>query len=382
MPSEPIFCDHNAGAPVRPEAFETLVRALAAAGNPSSTHGFGRRAKAAMETAREQVAAAIGASAQNVVFTSGATEALHLAVSAARRAGVQALIVSALEHDALAEGAAALWPGHVVAPATANGLVDLDALESLLVDRRGALVALMLANNETGAIQPVRQAARLVREAGGLLLVDAAQALGRIGVDMAELDASYLVLSSHKAGGPPGVGALALAPGAPFASPRLGGGQELGRRPGTENVPAIAGFGAAVAAATRDLAHEAPRLSELRDAFEAGLKTRFPDAAIFAAAAPRLPNTSLFALPGLPAETALIALDLAGVAVSSGAACSSGKVRPSRVLSAMGVDAALARCALRVSFGWSSKSEDVPRLLDALTRAAARVRPVTLEGAA
>jgi cysteine desulfurase len=374
----PIYCDHNAGAPVRPEAGEALARALALGGNPSSVHGAGRAAKAVMEDARERVAGAVGASAENVVFTSGATEALHLALAAVQASGAaQRLIISAIEHDAMNEQASLVWPDVDVAPVGADGLVDIAALKKLLAsDARPALVAVMLANNETGAIQPIGKVAACVREAGGLLLVDGAQAIGRMGVDIADLDASYLVLSSHKAGGPQGAGALVLAPGAPFATTRRGGGQERGRRPGTENVPAIAGFAAAVECAVRDLDSEAVRLAALRDRFERGLPG---DAVIFAKDAPRLPNTSLFALPGMSAETAVIALDLDGLCVSSGAACSSGKVRPSRVLSAMGVAVDVSKRALRVSFGWSSREADVDAALAAIGKVFVRRR--ALEGA-
>lgn len=374
MTRSPVYCDYNAGAPVRAEAAVAMSRALAAGGNPSSVHAFGRRARALIETAREQLGAAVGARPENIVFTSGATEALHLALDCA---GAASVIVSALEHDAIYEQAVRTR-GAQIAPATAEGVIDLDALAALLAKAaKPALVALQLANNETGVIQPVAKAAALCREHGAALLVDAAQGLGRIGVDMAELDATYLVVSSHKIGGPPGAGALVLAPGAPFLTTRFGGGQERGRRPGTENMPAIVGFGAAAEWAVRELESEAPRLAAMRDRFESKLPN---DAAVFGRNAPRLPNTSNFALPGVSAETAVIALDLEGVAVSSGAACSSGKVRSSRVLSAMGVEASLAKAALRVSFGHDSREDDVDRVLVALTKTALRRR--TLEGAA
>lgn len=375
-----VYCDHNAGAPVRPAALEALSRALALGGNPSSVHWAGRRAKALMEEARERVGQAVGAPAENVVFTSGATEALHLALEAVKASGaVRSLILSAIEHDALAEHAPRVWPNVFTAPVLPEGVIDLSALERLLAQAPGpALVALQLANNETGAIQPVAKAAALVRQHGGLLLVDAAQGLGRLAVDIAALDAAYLVLSSHKVGGPPGAGALVLAPGAPFSGVRFGGGQERGRRPGTENVAALAGFGVAAEIAARDWREESTRIAALRDQFEANLPR---DALVFSAAAPRLANTSLIAMPGLTAETAVIALDLEGVAVSSGAACSSGKVRASRVLAAMGVDSEIARSTLRFSFGWNSTQADVDTALRALSAVAARRRPA-LEGAA
>lgn len=367
MTRTPIYCDYNAGAPLRAEAAVAMARAMAQAGNASSVHSFGRRARAQLEDAREKIGAGIGAAAENVVFTSGASEALQLAMTSA---GAASLIISAVEHDAVFEHATRALKADRVAPVDANGVIDLEALARLLPDApKPALVALQLANNETGAIQPVAKVAALCREHGALLLVDAAQAFGRIPIDIADLDATYLVVSSHKLGGPTGVGALILAPGAPFATMRFGGGQERGRRPGTENAGAIVGFGVAVEWALRDLAEESARVAALRDRFEAGLPG---DAFVFGADAKRLPNTSNFALPGLAAETAVIAMDLEGVAISSGAACSSGKVRSSRVLAAMGVEPALAKAALRVSFGHESKESDVDEALNALAKITAR----------
>lgn len=356
-----VYADYNASAPLRPEAAEAMNAALRVTGNPSSIHSAGRATRRILEDARESVASAVGARVENVVFTSGATEALHLALRGARAASV---IVSATEHDACFAEAIAL--GAKVAPVTRGGEVDLAALQAILRDAaKPALVAVMLANNETGIVQPIARIASLVREAGGLLLVDAAQALGRMAVSIGDLDASYLVVSSHKIGGPQGIGALVLAPGAPFAAMHAGGGQERGRRPGTENIAAAAGFGAAAAVAARDVEVAAVRLAMRRDVFEQDLPR---DAIVFGRDSVRLPNTSLFALPGVRAETAVIALDLAGVAVSSGAACSSGKVRESRVLKAMGVDEALAKSALRVSFGWNSTTEDAERAAAAVAK--------------
>jgi len=367
MNKTPVYCDYNAGAPVRAEAAVAMSRALAAGGNPSSVHASGRRARALIEDAREKLARMLGANAANVVLTSGATEALHLALAGASAAS---LIMSAVEHDAVYEHATRGLNAARVAPVDAKGLIDLAALAALLAGApRPALVAVQLANNETGVIQPIGRVAALCREHGALLLVDAAQAFGRIPVDIADIDATYLVVSSHKLGGPPGAGALALAPGAPFAILRFGGGQERGRRPGTENMPAAVGFAVAAEWALREREVEAKRLAAMRNRFEASLPR---DAIVFGAEAPRLPNTSNFALPDLIAETAVIAMDLEGVAVSSGAACSSGKVRSSRVLAAMGVAPELARGALRVSFGHESKESDVDAALRALHKIAAR----------
>ena len=367
MKKTPVYCDYNAGAAVRAEAAVAMSRALAAGGNPSSVHSTGRRARALIEDAREKLAGMLGASAENVVLTSGATEALHLALTSTDAAS---LVISAVEHDAVHEHATRALKTQQIAPVDANGVIDLAALGALLSEApKPALVAVQLANNETGVIQPIARVAALCREHGALLLVDAAQAFGRIPVSMTDLDATYLVVSSHKLGGPPGAGALVLAPGGPFVTTRFGGGQERGRRPGTENMPAVVGFAVAAEWALRDLDKDAKRLSAMRDRFEAGLPR---DAVIFGANTKRLPNTSNFALPGLSAETAVIAMDLEGVAVSSGAACSSGKVRSSRVLAAMGVAPELAKGALRVSFGHESKETDVDEALHALGKVVAR----------
>jgi len=367
MTKTPIYCDYNAGAPIRAEAAVAMSRALAAGGNASSVHSVGRRMRAMIEDARERIASALDASAENVVFTSGATEALHLVLTST---GAASVIVSSVEHDAVFEHAGKALKADMVASIGADGLIDVTALATLLESApKPAMVAVQLANNETGVIQPIAKIAALCREHGALLLVDAAQAFGRIPVSIADLDAAYLVVSSHKLGGPPGAGALVLAPGAPFVTTRFGGGQERGRRPGTENGASLVGFAVAVEWALSDLDGEAARVSAMRDRFEAALPK---DAAVFGATAPRLPNTSNFALPGITAETAVIAMDLEGVAVSSGAACSSGKVRSSRVLGAMGVAPELAKAALRVSFGHESKDSDVDEALSALAKITSR----------
>ncbi|MGD9979926.1 MAG: cysteine desulfurase family protein [Hyphomonadaceae bacterium] len=367
MTKTPVYCDYNAGAPIRAEAAVAMSRALAAGGNASSVHSVGRRMRAMIEDARERIAGALDASAENVVFTSGATEALHLVLG---NSDTASLIVSAVEHDAVFEHARRAVRSEHVAPVDPGGLLDLRALEGLLaMTPKPALAAVQLANNETGVIQPIAQIATLCRQHGAMLLVDAAQALGRIPVSIADLDATYVVVSSHKIGGPPGAGALVLAPGAPFITTRFGGGQERGRRPGTENGAAVVGFATAVEWALKGMECESHRIASIRDRFEARLPS---DAVVFGASAPRLPNTSNFALPGLAAETAVIAMDLEGVAISSGAACSSGKVRSSRVLAAMSVPADLAKAALRVSFGHESKESDVEDVLNALSKVAAR----------
>ncbi len=361
MHKRAIYCDYNAGAPVRPEAAVAMARALAVGGNASSVHSFGRRARALIEEAREIVAGALAARPENVVFTSGATEAAHLAMATA---GAASCIVSAVEHDCISAHAPRIFAHHVVAAVDAAGIIDIAALDlALRAQPKPALVCVQAANNETGVVQPIAKIAALCREHAALLLVDAAQPFGRVPVSIATLDATYLIVSSHKIGGPPGAGALVLAPGAPFVTTRFGGGQERGRRPGGEGMPAIVGFGVAVDWARRELDTEPQRWRAMRDRFESNLPK---DTVVFGANVERLPNTSNFAVPGMTAETAVIALDLEGVAVSSGAACSSGKVRVSRVLSAMGIPADIAKAALRVSFGYASHGSDVDALLTAI----------------
>jgi len=355
-----IYLDYNATSPLREESREAVGAALDLVGNPSSVHGFGREARRSVEAARESVAALVGAAPAEVVFTSGATEANNLALGAV---GGRDLLTSEIEHPSVLEAADAER-----LPVDAQGLVDLTALQSQLERREGrAFVSVMLANNETGIVQPIAEISALVKAAGGLLHCDAVQAVGRLPVDMAELGVDYLSLSSHKLGGPKGAGALIAREGAPLVAQQRGGGQERRLRAGTENVPAIVGFGAACRAIDRDFA-ESAAFQSWRNRFEDRLLAMAPDTRIFGRAARRLANTSCFANPFLPAETQLIALDLAGIAVSSGSACSSGKVSASHVLLAMGVEPALAGSALRVSLGWASREADLDCFLEAWGR--------------
>jgi len=315
-----------------------------------------------IEDARSAIAEAVGAQARNVIFTSSGTEAnvLALVPTAAR----DRLLVSAIEHPSVLAGGR--FPAGSVEhlPVTGSGEVDLAALERRVAALEGrALVSLMLANNETGVVQPVSQAASVVHAAGGTLHVDAVQAAGRIPCDINALDADLLTLSGHKIGAPKGIGALVgRAPVDPLVK---GGGQERGLRGGTENVAGIAGFGAAAAAARGGLASARGRMAALRDRLEAGLKGTSPQMIIFGAQSERLPNTTLFAVPGMKAETAVIAFDLAGVAVSAGSACSSGKVQPSHVLAAMGVPPQLATAAVRVSLGPGTTESEIERFIEA-----------------
>jgi cysteine desulfurase len=361
--TERAYLDWNATAPLRPQARAAMVEALDAIGNPSSVHAEGREARAIVEAARERVAILVGAEPRHVVFTASGTEANMLALSPQTGGRWQRLLVSAIEHPSVRSGGR--FSGIEEVAVTAAGVVDLGDLAKRLTEGPPALVSMMLANNETGVVQPIKEAACLVHEAGGLLHVDAVQAVGRIPCDINVLEADLLTLSGHKIGGPKGAGALVKR--APLNLDPLvtGGGQERGERAGTENVAAIAGFGAAAGAAEANLAGESTRMRGLRDRLEAGLRAATPGLTIFGAEAERLPNTTLFALDGLKAETAIIRFDLEGVAVSSGAACSSGKVQPSHVLKAMGVSPALARSAVRVSLGPTSTEDDIERFLTA-----------------
>ncbi len=357
-----IYFDANATEPVRPAALAAAVTALRTAGNPASVHAAGRAARRLLDGARECLAARFGADPAHLVFTSGGTEADALAIHALGRG--RRCIVGATEHDAVRAAA----PGAAVLPVDGNGVADLDALRRLLAAGPPALVCLMLANNETGAIQPVAAAAALCRAADALLHVDAVQAAGRIPVDLAALGADSLALSGHKLGGPMGAGALLLGPRAAdvFAPLIAGGGQERGRRGGTPPLPAIAGF----AAAAEEGAADSGRLGPLRDRIEH--EAASAGAVVIGAGAPRLANTTCLALPGVRAETQVIALDLAGVQVSAGAACSSGKVARSHVLDAMGLGA-LAGEAIRVSLPWSAREAEVAGFIGAYHAVAARL---------
>ena len=375
------YLDHNATSPLRPSARAAMLAALEAGGNASSVHGPGRSARARIDDARERVARFVGCADSAVVFTSGGSEANSLTLRGAVAGALAAeeritrLFVSAIEHESVRATAAALVdsiPGLKLStiPVTADGVIDVGVFRLQLMQGKGrALVSVMAANNETGVIQDWAGVRRLLDTDGGeaaLLHVDAVQAAGRIPISFAALGADYITISAHKLGGPQGAGALILNEGAPFSPLVNGGGQEMGRRAGTENVAAISGFGMAVEESA-DLS-AMRRVESLRDRFETELLRVAPDAVIFGRGVSRISNTSNFAVPGLSAETALIALDLDGVAISSGSACSSGKVKPSHVLAAMGVDAALARGGLRVSFGWSSREEDVDAAIASLRR--------------
>ncbi|MBM3592386.1 MAG: aminotransferase class V-fold PLP-dependent enzyme [Alphaproteobacteria bacterium] len=346
-----LYLDANATEPMRPEAITAMAETMALPGNPSSVHAEGRAARRILEEAREAIAARFGARGRDLVFTSGGTEANALAIrglAAGRR-----VLVGATEHPAVL---AAAGPDAGTIPVLADGTLDLAALEAALRAGGPALVAVMVANNETGALHPVEKITEICQAHGALLHLDAVQVPGRLPFMLGPADS--MALSAHKLGGPKGVGALLLRPGLDPAPILTGGGQEAGRRGGTEALPAIAGFAAATACPQPE------GLAGLRDAIEAGIKTLAPEVIIAGRDAPRLPNTTSLILPGVAAETQVIALDLAGVAVSAGAACSSGKVRQSHVLAAMGYGADAA-CAIRVSLPWNASADTPARFLQA-----------------
>lgn len=381
MSDQRTYLDHNATAPLRPEARAAVLAAFDLVGNASSVHAEGRRSREAVEVAREHVAALVGAKPEEVVFTSGATEANNWVV----RGGWDRLLVGATEHDSVLAPARSSRSDVIELRCCAGGLVDvasiagaLPALHPSLVAPHpyplptggrgtcgaGGLVSIHLANAETGVVQPIAEAAEVARRSGYLVHGDAVQAVGRVAVDFRALGIDFMSISAHKLGGPKGVGALVIREGIELRPLLAGGGQERRRRSGTENVAAIAGFGAAAAAALEGLGDMA-RVTRLRDRLEAGVKAITPDAVVIGSQSSRIPNTSCIALVGADASTLLIQLDLAGIAVSAGSACSSGKIGGSHVLAAMGIDSRLARGAIRVSLGPTTTEHDVERFIAA-----------------
>jgi len=365
------YLDWNATTPLRPEAVAAISATLASCGNPSSVHSWGRMARQTLEHAREAVAALLGPiSPDGVVFVSGGTEANHLALLGAER---ERVLVSDVEHDSVRQA----FSRSEAIPVDGDGVVAIDALDRLLAaDSRPALVSVMFANNETGVIQPVAEIAAIARNHGALFHCDAVQAAGKLVLDAEEIGADLISLSAHKLGGPPGAGALVVTGGTDLMPLFRGGRQERGRRAGTENLPGICGFAAAATAALEGVAVY-DRVRALRDELEDQIAEIAPDAIVVGAAAPRLPNTSAIAMPGVAAETQVIALDLDGVMVSAGAACSSGKVGPSHVLAAMKVGTEIAKSTIRVSLGWTSSQADIAHFLRAWTALYRRHRNFT-----
>jgi cysteine desulfurase len=370
VPQAESYLDWNATAPLRPDAATAVAEALARWGNPSSVHRRGRQARHTIERAREAVAALVGQiDPGGVIFVSGGTEANHLALLGTGR---ERVLVSAIEHDSVRHAV----PAAELIQVGPDGTVSLDALDRLLAaDLRPALVSVMYANNETGVIQPIAEVAALARRYGALFHCDAVQAAGKLSLEAEAIGADLVTVSAHKIGGPPGVGALIMTRETELAPLLRGGGQEYRRRAGTENLPGIAGFGAAAAAAAAAVTAY-HRVAELRDRLETEIAAIAPEAVVLGVAAPRLPNTSAIAMPGIAAETQVIALDLDGIMVSAGAACSSGKVGPSHVLAAMRVDPEIAGSTIRVSLGWSTTEAEIAHFLRAWAALHRRCRGV------
>jgi cysteine desulfurase len=383
MASSRLYLDWNATSPLHPAAREAVLRALDLFGNPNSVHGEGRVVRAAVEGARRQVAALAGADPAHVIFTSGATEAANMVLTPDFRMGrtplsIGRLYYSAIEHPAVREGGRFSKTDMTEVAVTSSGVVDLDVLRSLLAAHDTStglpMVALMLVNNETGIVQPIKEAAEIVHAHGGLLVVDAVQAAGRLKLDIRDLGADFMIVSSHKIGGPKGAGALVTRGEVLMPRPLIhGGGQEKGHRSGTENSLAVIGFGAAAHAGIEEFEERNQGLLQMRDRLEAGMRLAAPDVIVYGTNEVRVSNTTFFTLPGLKAETGQIAFDLEGVALSAGSACSSGKVGESHVLTAMGHDPKLG--ALRISLGFATTDADIAKAVAAFTKIAARRKP-------
>jgi cysteine desulfurase len=378
-----IYLDHNATSPLRPAAREAMAAVLDETGNASSVHREGQAARSKIEHARTQVAALVRADAKAVTFTSGATESIALALSpeieiSGRRVHFDILLISDVEHPAVRAGGRFPADRIETVPVDRDGVIDLVALEAKLTHHREAgrraFVSVMAANNETGVIQPLREIAALVHDAEGIFHTDAVQITGRYPFDLAAADIDLISISSHKLGGPQGAGALIARDAETRVPPLLrGGGQERGARAGTENVAAIVGFGATAEIVALTLAKEIDRMAALRDRLEKEMRATASETIIFSETVLRVPNTTCFAIPGIAAETAVIAFDLEGAAVSAGAACSSGKVGPSPTLIAMKIEPEISRAAVRASLGWNTTELDVTRFLEIFARVYARL---------
>jgi cysteine desulfurase len=361
MTDEHIYLDHNATTAAHRDVIEAVREVMARASNPSSVHGPGRAARQLVEAARASVARLVGAEAANVVFTSGGTEADNLAL---KGSGARRLMIAASEHGAILAPALLRDAGAVILAVDGDGLLDLDGLAAALeASDKPALVSVMLANNETGVIQPLAEISELAKAHGALVHTDAVQAAGKIPVDITSLGVDMLSLSGHKIGGPQGVGALVLGGDLAIEAEIVGGGQERGRRSGTENVAGIHGFGRAAEIAAEHLSAYGG-LARLRDEMERRLTEIAPGRRIFGDRVARLPNTSCATMPDVDSQTQVMAFDLAGIAVSAGSACSSGKVAASHVLEAMGVAREVAATALRVSLGWGTSAAEIDRFVE------------------
>jgi cysteine desulfurase len=360
------YLDYNATAPIRPEIITLMTEIMGVPGNASSVHGFGRDARKHVEKARQQVAALCGVEAEQVVFTSGATESNN---SILRHFAGKRILISAIEHPAVLQSA----PNAEIIPVTKDGLIDMDAYQNMLEDGEPpALVSIMLVNSETGVIQPIQELAKMAHDKGALFHTDAVQGAGRIDLSLPKLGADYMSLSAHKMAGPQGVGATITRKGLEAPKFMLGGGQEKNCRAGTHNTAGITGMGLAAEMA-KDNIKTYEKITALRDDLERQVRKISNKAIIYGANAPRVGNTSNIGLPGLPAETQLMALDLAGIAVSSGSACSSGAFKPSHVLMAMGADEEEAKSALRISIGYATTSADIDAFLEAWSKLAVKV---------
>jgi len=359
---EQIYLDYNATCPIRPEVIDVVATTMATVGNPSSVHSAGRAASAVVEEARVKVAALAGARARDVVFCSGGTEANNAVIAGA---GAKSLLVSTIEHDSVLAAAKVTGLPVFELPVDKDGVLILDAVEAVLAGApKPALISVMYANNEMGALQPIEALSEVAKAHGAMLHCDAIQAAGKVNIDVAQMGCTYLTLSSHKIGGPQGVGAIVLAPTAPMKPTAVGGGQEMGRRSGTENVAGVAGFGVAALSAMAAVG-DAGRLRVLRDRLESELKAYSNDIEIVAELAERTPNTSCIVLPGVKGETQVMHFDLAGICISSGAACSSGKVKVSHVLSGMGYSDDKAISSARVSLGYKTTDAHVDAFITA-----------------
>ena len=357
---EQLDLDYNATTPTKPEVVQIISEALQEVGNPSSVHSFGRRSRELIEQSRDSLAEMVGANSTDIIFTSGGTESNNMALSASGR---RRIIISAIEHPSIMVAAEKLYSEVVLLPVNNNGLVTHDILlKAIGADGSDALISVMLANNETGVIQPIKELAAIAHNTGAIFHCDAVQGPGRIPINMNALGVDMLSISGHKFGGPKGVGAIILSPKLHVKPLIIGGGQERGWRGGTENVPGIVGMGLAARLAISDL-KRSRELKNLRNYLENKIREICNEVVIYSSEVERLPNTSSITMPGVQSETQVMTFDLAGIAVSAGSACSSGKVEASHVLKAMGSDESISGCAIRVSLGWDTSPEDIERFI-------------------